>query len=118
MTKAITTFFEAWGMSDADARQTALHASFGPDATYADPRTDAPLTGPAAVTEYVAMFSTSAPGAVAHVAGVETRDSVSRATIAFKMPNGMEQMGQYFVEHRPDGLISRMVGFVGTGAPA
>lgn len=118
MSDAIATFFEAWGMSDADARQNAIHASFGTSATYADPRTDAPLTGPEAVTEYVGMFATSAPGAVAEVVGLDTRADVSRATIAFKMPNGMEQMGQYFVEHGPDGLISRMVGFVGTGAPA
>ncbi len=118
MTKAITTFFEAWGMSDTVARQTAIHASFATDATYADPRTEVPLIGPADVTDYIAMFSASAPGAVAEVTAVETREGVSRATIAFKMPNGMEQIGQYFVEHGPDGLIARMVGFVGTGAPA
>lgn len=118
MTKAITTFFEAWGMSDAVARQTAIHASFDPTATYADPRAPTPLNGPASVAEYVAMFSASAPGAVAEVTTVETREGVSRATVTFKMPNGMEQIGQYFVEHGPDGLIARMVGFVGTGAPA
>ena len=64
------------------------------------------------------MFSQSAPGAVAEVVSADTRDGVTRATIAFKMPNGMEQAGQYFVEHGSDGLISRMVGFVGTGTPS
>ena len=116
MSDAITTFFEAWGMSDADARNAAIQSSFAQAATYADPRTETPLTGPKAVAEYVGMFATSAPGAIAEVSNVDTRDGVSRATIAFKMANGMEQAGQYFVEHNADGVISRMVGFVGTGA--
>lgn len=116
MSDAIATFFDAWGMSDADARQSAVSASFGDAATYMDPRTEAALTGPLALAEYVGMFSAQAPGAVAEVTNTDARDGVTRATITFKMPNGMEQMGQYFVEHGPDGLISRMVGFVGTGA--
>ncbi|WP_108813921.1 molecular chaperone GroEL [Loktanella sp. Alg231-35] len=117
MTDAITTFFDAWGMSDTDARYSAIQKSIAPSATYADPRTDAPLTGPDAIAEYVGMFSAQAPGAVAEVATTQSRDGVTRATIAFKMPNGMEQLGQYFVEMGQDGQISRMVGFVGTGAP-
>ena len=68
--------------------------------------------------EYVGMFSAQAPGAVAEVTHTDTRDGVTRATIAFKMPNGMEQTGQYFVEKSQDGLITRMIGFVGTGASA
>ena len=118
MSDAITTFFEAWGMSDADARLLAIQASFAKTATYADPRTDTPLTGPSAVADYVGMFAMSAPGAVADVSGLDTRDGVARATITFKMPDGMKQLGQYFVEHNKNGLIARMVGFVGTGAPA
>ena len=43
-----------------------------------------------------------------------------RATVAFggMGPDGKEmiQLGQYFVETE-SGLISRMVGFVGTGVP-
>jgi hypothetical protein len=117
MTDAITTFFDAWGMSDADARRAAIQKSLASTATYADPRTDAPLTGPDAVAEYVGMFSAQAPGAVAEVVGADARDGVTRATIAFKMPNGMQQLGQYFVEIGQDGQINRMVGFVGTGAP-
>lgn len=117
MTDAITTFFDAWGMSDAHARRAAIQTSLTPTATYADPRTDAPLAGPDAISEYVGMFSAQAPGAVAEVGSADSRDGVTRATIAFKMPNGMEQIGQYFVEMGQDGQISRMVGFVGTGAP-
>ncbi|MGJ8621140.1 MAG: molecular chaperone GroEL [Yoonia sp.] len=118
MPDAITTFFDAWGMTDADARLSAIAAAFGNAATYADPRTDAPLRGPDAVAAYVAMFAQSAPGAVAEVTHTDTRDGVTRANIAFKMPGGMEQTGQYFVECGADGLISRMVGFVGTGTPS
>lgn len=118
MPDSVKTFFDAWGMSDATDRATAIHASVAAEATYADPRTENPLIGPDALTEYVGMFSEQAPGAVAEVAHAEARDGVTRATIAFKMPNGMEQMGQYFVEHNSDGRISRMVGFVGTGAAA
>lgn len=118
MTDATTTFFDAWGMSDADNRLAAVRASIGPDASYADPRTSEALIGPDAIAQYVGMFAQSAPGAVAEVANAESRDGVTRATIAFKMPNGMEQIGQYFLTHGDDGLITRMVGFVGTGAPA
>lgn len=118
MTDTIKTFFDAWAMSDAALRKSAVQASVGAGATYADPRTDTPLIGPDAISDYVGMFAQSAPGAVADVVGNETRAGMTRATIAFKMPNGMEQMGQYFVSHGDDGLIDRMVGFVGTGTPS
>lgn len=118
MTDAVSTFFAAWGMAETDARQAAVSASFAQNATYIDPRTESPLSGPEAVAEYIGMFAAQAPGAVAEVTSAETRGGVTRATIAFKMPNGMTQAGQYFVEHGSDGLITRMVGFVGTGAPA
>jgi len=116
MTDMITTFFAAWGMSDADARSAAIHDAVSATATYVDPRTDAPLVGPAALAEYVGMFTAQAPGAVAEVTNTDTRDGVTRATIAFKMPNGMEQAGQYFVQMAENGQINRMVGFVGTGS--
>ncbi|PUB16364.1 nuclear transport factor 2 family protein [Yoonia sediminilitoris] len=117
MTDKTEAFFEAWGMTDAADRLAALQAAVTSDASYADPRTDAPLSGPEAIAAYVGMFSQAAPGAVAEVVHTDTRDGVTRATIAFKMPNGMEQMGQYFIEHDAVGLICRMVGFVGTGTP-
>ena len=116
MNDPIEIFFAAWSVEDATKRQEMITEAVAQNAIYADPRTPAPLTGPAALAEYVGMFATSAPGAIAEVSNVDTRDGVSRATIAFKMANGMEQAGQYFVEHNADGVISRMVGFVGTGA--
>jgi len=116
MTAATSTFFGAWGMADVKDRKTAIAESFAPDGRYTDPRTDAPLTGSDAVTEYVGMFSQYAPGAVAEVTQTETRDGVTRATIAFRMPDGMQQTGQYFITYTDRGLISHMIGFAGTGA--
>ena len=65
------------------------------------------------------MFSANAPGWSAKVLSSTTTAGVTRATVAFggKGPDGNEmvQLGQYFVETEGE-LISRMVGFVGTGA--
>ncbi|MFG5381375.1 molecular chaperone GroEL [Yoonia sp. R2-816] len=118
MADSITIFFEAWGMSDHDARISAIQSAVDAKALYTDPRTEAPLSGPDAIAEYVGMFAKSAPGAVAEVADASERDGVTRATILFKMSDGMQQTGQYFVERGDDGLITRMVGFVGTGLPS
>ena len=117
MTAATKTFFDAWGMADADAQRAVIGQSVTRDATYADPRLDTPLVGPDAIAAYVAMFAAAAPGAVADVVNETSRIGVTRVTIAFRMADGKEQLGQYFVEHTPDGMISRMVGFVGTGEP-
>ncbi|MDJ0638273.1 MAG: nuclear transport factor 2 family protein [Paracoccaceae bacterium] len=113
---AVEEFFSAWAKSDAAERASILSAAVAPDVTYADPRTDAPVTGPEALSEYVGMFSQAAPGAEALVIKSDTIHGMARVTVAFRMPNGMEQMGQYFVEPA-DGPIQRMTGFVGTGAP-
>lgn len=115
MTDKLTVFFDAWGMADAADRSAAVAASCAQTVSYMDPRTENPITGPEALADYVGMFSQQAPGAVAEVAKAETRGGVARATVAFKMPNGMQQMGQYFVETGEDGAITRMIGFVGTG---
>lgn len=112
----VETFFSAWGMADADERVAAIRKTVAADAVYVDPRTDAPIVGPDALADYVAMFSQSAPGAVAEVVKSDTSGDMRRVTVAFKMPNGMEQMGQYFVEPAR-GNITRMTGFVGTGQP-
>lgn len=64
------------------------------------------------------MFSANAPGWTAKVELSDTVSGVTRATVAFggKGADGqdMVQYGQYFVEMEGD-LISRMIGFVGTG---
>ena len=111
----IDDFFAAWGMDDASDQNAAIKAACSDNVTYADPRTDEPLKGPDALAAYVAMFAEAAPGATASVVKSDTIQDTIRVTVAFRMPNGMEQMGQYFVEPA-QGKITRMTGFVGTGA--
>ena len=112
----ITTFFSAWAMADADKRASAVRDAVTDNVTYSDPRTEAPIEGPDALADYVGMFSKAAPGATAEVVKSDTIQGQSRVTVAFKMPNGMEQLGQYFVTPA-DGPITSMTGFVGTGTP-
>ena len=113
MAQSISDFFAAWADGSADK----INSAVTPDATYRDPRTPEPLTGPDAMTGYVAMFAQHAPGAVADVVNVSTSGPCTRATVAFKMADGMVQHGQYFCDIAEDGRIARMVGFVGLGAP-
>ena len=113
----VETFFSAWGMADPDTRRAAIAAAFAPGARYADPMTEAPLEGAEAVAAYVDKFTEMAPGATAEVVDRQDRHGTTRATVAFRMADGMVQHGQYFVEYDGE-RIARMVGFVGTGAPA
>lgn len=120
MSDLIETFFDAWGMDDDAARAKAVAAAFADSGTYADPRSPETLTGPAAIAEYVNMFSANAPGWTAKVVKTDTTGNAVRATVAFggMGPDGSEmiQHGQYFTDLQ-DGKIMRMIGFVGTGAP-
>ena len=106
------------GMSEADeaAQAQQIAQVLAAEARYVDPRTAEPLIGPAAVAGYVAQFTKMAPGAVAEVAQIDERDGVARATIAFVMPDGARQMGQYFIRASSAGSLEYLVGFVGTGA--
>lgn len=83
-----------------------------------DPRTPETLKGIDALSNYIAMFSSNAPGWSAGVLKSDTIASVTRVTVAFGGigPDGSEQrqLGQYFIEKEGD-LVARMVGFVGTG---
>lgn len=120
MSDPISTFFDAWQLESADARLEKIYRAVIADILYDDPRTKQSLKGITALVEYVGMFSENAPGWYAKVVDISTTADITRATIAFggKGPDGNEmvQLGQYFVEKEGD-LISRMVGFVGTGAP-
>lgn len=121
MTQPLETFFAAWSEADAKARGALIASAMSGDATYADPRAQEPVTGLDALNDYVGMFSANAPGWSATVLKSDSIAGVTRATVAFggKGPDGLDmvQMGQYFVEIGKDGLISRMIGFAGTGAP-
>lgn len=118
MTDAIATFFDAWELDDAKARIAKISSSVTESVKYNDPRTPETVVGIAALDHYVGMFSANAPGWSAKVIKNDTIADVTRVTVAFSGtgPDGVEhiQHGQYFVELDGD-LISRMVGFVGTG---
>jgi len=118
MSNPIASFFDAWQLEAADSRLEQIVSAVSSDVQYTDPRTPETIKGVDALSEYVGMFSANAPGWTAKVQSTDTVADVTRATVAFggKGPDGndMVQLGQYFVEM--DGhLISRMVGFVGTG---
>ncbi|MDA9008780.1 nuclear transport factor 2 family protein [Alphaproteobacteria bacterium] len=117
MSDNVNKFFAAWGDADNNAQAKTIAETLANDARYADPRTEAPLIGPEAVANYVAQFAQMAPGAMVEAVDVAERDGITRATVEFKMANGMVQMGQYFIEMDASGKLSRLVGFVGTGTP-
>ena len=120
MTDAIEAFFATWAVESGEHRMEKMTGAVTSDVFYVDPRTPEPITSISALCEYVGMFSANAPGWSAKVVASSTVAGVTRATVAFggKGPDGGQQtqLGQYFVEHDGD-LVSRMIGFVGTGAP-
>jgi hypothetical protein len=113
----ISQFFTAWGESDADVRNAALSPTLASEIFYVDPRTEAPVTTADALKEYVGMYSQFAPGATAGVVSLSECQGFHRATVEFGMPDGNKQHGQYFVETNDAGQLTRLIGFVGMGAP-
>ncbi|MCU7553779.1 hypothetical protein OCL06_04100 [Alteromonas sp. ASW11-19] len=120
MSDPISDFFDAWQIEEANERLNKIASAVAKDIQYDDPRTSDTIKGVDALSDYVGMFSANAPGWSANVVKSDTNGSVTRATVAFSGagPDGQNkvQLGQYFVEKDGD-LISRMVGFVGTGDP-
>ena len=118
MSDCIATFFEAWQIEDDELRLNKITDAVTANVQYADPRTPEVVNGIDALNSYVAMFSANAPGWSAKVIKSDMIADVTRVTVAFSGmgPDGSEQvqLGQYFVEQE-DGLVSRMIGFVGTG---
>lgn len=118
MTDPISTFFEAWQIEDAGARLEKIASAVTEGVKYDDPRTPETLVGIEALSAYVGMFSANAPGWSAQVVKSDVNGSMTRSTVAFRGngPDGaeQEQLGQYFVE-KEGGLVSRLVGFIGTG---
>ena len=118
MSDPISTFFDAWQLEAADARLAKITSAVTANIQYDDPRTPETVNGINALNEYVGMFSAGAPGWSAKVVSSDSTAGMTRATVAFggMGPDGKEmvQLGQYFVEMDGE-LISRMVGFVGTG---
>ena len=102
----------------AETRLAKISSAVTKSIRYDDPRTPETLNGIEALSNYVAMFSVNAPGWSAKVVKSDTISSITRVTVAFSGmgSDGSQQvqLGQYFVEKEGD-LVSRMVGFVGTG---
>ena len=121
MSDPTSTFFDAWQLESADARLEKITSAVTENIRYDDPRTPETINGIAALNDYVGMFSANAPGWSAKVIASDTTANMTRATVVFggMGPDGneMRQIGQYYVETDGD-LISRMVGFVGTGEQA
>lgn len=118
MSELLKQFFGAWSEPDKARQAQAIAGAVTPEARYTDPRTPEPLIGPEAIANYVSAFTEMAPGAIAKLTQVDERDGITRATIAFVMPDGMRQIGQYFVWADHTGQLAHLVGFVGTGAEA
>lgn len=118
MSDSISTFFEAWEIEDASIRREKISSAVLENIEYHDPRTPEAIHGIEALSDYVGMFSANAPGWSAKIIKSDTVGNVTRSTVSFSGggPDGTEQaqIGQYFVDTE-DGLISRLVGFVGTG---
>lgn len=117
MTDSVSQFFAAWAEPDEAARDRQILGALGATILYAYPRTTAPLTHAQDVAAYVGQFTKSAPGwPVEAVHLTRTLDFV-RATVRFGSGD-QTQWGQYTADLDPAGKITRLVGFVGTGAVA
>ena len=115
MTDTIQTFFDAWGDTDADQRQTKIAAAMADPFTYADPRSDGAITSLDALTAYVGQFTDTAPCWTATVVQSDTHSGFSRALVAFLENGEARQHGTYFARHDATGQLTQLVGFVGAG---
>ena len=120
MSDALTIFFNAWSETDAAARSALIASSTTPEITYSDPRSGSRLAGQDAVSDYVGMFSTNAPGWTAQVIVSDKVNQYTRTLVAFggMGPDGSEmtQHGTYFSDSDDSGKLTMIAGFVGTGA--
>lgn len=118
MSDSISAFFDAWKLEDAAVRREKISSAVVENIRYDDPRTPETIHGIDALSDYVGMFSANAPGWSAEVIKSDSIGNVTRSTVSFGGPGPdgtqQEQIGQYFAETE-DGLVSRFVGFVGTG---
>lgn len=105
-------------MQDAEARFSKLSSVVTENVKYHDPRTQGTVNGIQGLSDYLGMFSASAPGWKAEVKKHDEIGHMSRVTVCFSGPgpdgSNQKQFGQYFVEREGE-LLSRLFGFVGTG---
>ena len=119
MSDALTTFFNAWSETDADARRTMIESVCLDNVTYTDPRSEGRLTGLDAVSDYVGVFSANAPGWTASLVSTDAVGDTSRSIVAF---GGMGPDGSQMVQHgtyfsvMAHGKLVMIAGFVGLGS--
>lgn len=116
MSDAVSTFFSAWSVTDADQRKALIKEAITSETTYSDPRTGARLKGIDEISDYVGMFSANAPGWTAEVARSDEVNGYIRCVVKFggQGPDGSEmaQHGTYVADM--DGAkIAALAGFVG-----
>lgn len=116
MTDGLTDFFSAWAVEDETARNAIIDSSLAAAIFYVDPRTESPLTDHGAVKDYVGQFSMMAPGMPVSVVHLTKTLNFARATVQFGAGE-QSQFGQYTADIDDAGKITRLVGFVGVGAP-
>jgi len=117
MVDALNAFFVAWGETDATKRSEALKGALADNFTYIDPRSEAPISDLDALNGYVGMYAQYAPGATAAVVNTSETNGQYRLTVAFRMADGKEQLGQYYVELDAESRATRLIGFAGLGEP-
>lgn len=113
----VTAFFATWAEADADTRSATLAEVMAENFSYCDPNAPETISDLDALSSYIGMFTQYAPGATAQVVRTSETKGHHRVTVAFRMADGKEQLGQYFVELDADGRATRMVGFAGLGEP-
>ena len=116
MSAAIEDFFTAWAIEDDAARDAQVRGALGGSIYYADPRTETAITSTDALLGYVGQFSKMAPGMPVSVAGTSTTLTHVRAVVRFGAGD-QSQLGQYTADLDDAGKITRLIGFVGIGAP-
>ncbi|GAA6181730.1 hypothetical protein NBRC116594_31680 [Shimia sp. NS0008-38b] len=117
MPSSMIAFFTTWAENDATKRAEVLKDVMAKDFTYCDPNAPDVIADLDALNSYIGMFTQYAPGASASVVNTSETKGHHRVTVAFRMADGKEQLGQYFVELDADGRATRMVGFAGLGEP-
>ena len=117
MPEAIKSIFAAWSESDPSARLELVKSNTTEPFYYVDPHCPEPFSGQEGFNTFLQMFTDNMPGATAEVVASDGHHGHHRAIIDFKKDGERFVRGQYLIDLTEDGKISRMIGFIGTGAP-
>ncbi len=110
---AVTDYCAAWGIADPAARGHLLARVFADDGVYSDPSPTL-ATGRAGLSNVIAGFQRSNPGALFRCSAPQTHHSFMRMSWTLVSRDGAPLMrGVDFIDLAPDGRIQRVVGFFG-----